>query len=246
LLSAAVGIAVALGLAACSSESEPLSTNEMTTAVTDDEASSAGTEEEATTTVVADGEASGASADADGSNPNPSEEADESGSAGDANVDVTALPSGVVDGSAEAAAWEALMGVDGEYAAFAAYGAVIDEFGPVEPYVTIQQAEGRHVNALIRQLERRGIDVPENPYLGTISAPADLVAAAENWATGEVANIAMYDELLEQVAGDAQLTRVLTNLRRASQEAHLPMFTAAAASDGTLSADEMAGMGHGR
>jgi hypothetical protein len=138
-----------------------------------------------------------------------------------------------------AAAWEALMGPDGEYASAASYAAVIDTFGAVEPYVTIKQAEERHIAALTRQLGARGVTAPANPYLGTIPAPADLRTAAANWATGERANVAMYDRLMTTVVGDPRLTRVFGNLRRASLDVHLPMFTAAAAADGTLTADQM-------
>ena len=130
------------------------------------------------------------------------------------------------------------MGADGEYAASASYAAVIDAFGPVEPYVSIRQAEERHIAALTRQLERLGVVVPANPYLGHLTAPAALQSAAEAWATGEVDNVAMYDALLTQ-SSDANLTKVLTNLRRASLESHLPTFEAAAANGGTLTADQM-------
>ena len=138
-----------------------------------------------------------------------------------------------------AAAWEALMGPDGEYASAASYAAVIEKFGAVEPYVTIKQAEERHIAALTRQLGSLGVTVPANPYLGTIPAPADLKTAAANWATGERANVAMYDRLTASVPVDPRLTRVFGNLRRASLDVHLPMFTAAAAADGTLTADQM-------
>ena len=47
--------------------------------------------------------------------------------------------------------------------------------------------------------------------------------------------------LLSRPAGsfDARLTGVLENLRRASQDSHLPLFEAAAAKDGTLTVDEL-------
>lgn len=159
-----------------------------------------------------------------------------------ATIDV-ALPAGVEPGSDAALAWDALMGPDGEYAAAASYAAVIDEFGDVEPYVTIKAAEERHIDALIRQLDRYGVDVPDNPYLGNLEAPADLQSAASAWAVGEVANVELYDVLLEQT-DDANLTRVFTNLRRASLESHLPTFEAAAAAGGTLTAEDMAAMPH--
>ena len=151
---------------------------------------------------------------------------------------VATAPSSPTAGSDSALAMEALTGPEGEYAATAAYAAVIERFGPVEPYVSIKAAEDRHVEALIRQLERAGVEVPPNPYVGTIPAPDDLAVAAQAWADGEVANVAMYDGLLAQTT-DPTLTRVLTNLRRASQDQHLPLFRAAAANGGVLTADQM-------
>lgn len=152
------------------------------------------------------------------------------------------LPADVDTTSDAAIAWEALMSPVGEYAAAAMYQAVIDEFGQVEPYVTIKTAEERHISALIRQLDRYGVEVPANPYLGVVDAPADLTSAAKAWAIGEIDNVAMYDDLLAS-ATDSNLIRVLTNLRRASQDSHLPMFEAAAENGGVLTADQMATMG---
>lgn len=135
-------------------------------------------------------------------------------------------------------AWEALMGPDGEYNAAASYGAVIDAYGAVEPYTTIKAGEERHIDALVRQLNRFGVTVPANPYLGVIPAPADLPAAAQAWAEGEVLNVEMYDLLLTQTS-DPQLVKVLTNLRTASADSHLPTFELAAANGGTLTAEQM-------
>lgn len=147
-------------------------------------------------------------------------------------------------GTDAALAWEALMGKDGEYNSAAQYGAVIATFGQVEPYVSIKAAEERHISALTRQLERFGVTVPPNPYEGKVEAPASLEAAARAWAVGEVANVEMYDDLLAEV-DDAGLERVLTNLRRASEESHLPLFEAAADKGGTLTEEQMLEMGHG-
>ena len=140
--------------------------------------------------------------------------------------------------------WKALMDPTGEYAALAMYTAVIDQYGEVEPYVSIREAEQKHIDALIRQLTNYGISVPENPYLESATAPSDLQAAASAWATGEVENVALYDELLTK-ATDSNLVRVFTNLRRASLEMHLPMFEAAAQNGGQLTSDQMAQYMHG-
>lgn len=140
-------------------------------------------------------------------------------------------------------AWEALMGPDGEYAALASYQAVLDEFGAdVEPYASIKEAEARHADALTRQLERMGVTVPDNPYLGLIAPPSDLQTAAEEWAVGEVANVELYDALIDQ-ATDSRLVRVFENLRRASADQHLPAFEQAAANGGTLDPADMMGRG---
>jgi|GEM_PF-514073 len=145
----------------------------------------------------------------------------------------SALPAGIDPGSDGALAWEALLSPVGEYAAAASYLAVLDRFGPVEPYATILEGELRHIDALTRQLQRYGVEVPDNPYIGQVDAPDDLQSAAQAWAEGEVDNVALHDGLLAQV-DDARLERVLGNLRRASLESHLPLFEAAADAGGTL------------
>jgi len=153
---------------------------------------------------------------------------------------------GPEDGTDASIAWAALFGPEGEYAAAAMYQAVIDEFGQVEPYVSIKEGEERHIDALVRQLERMDYDVPDNPYLGEVSAPADLQTAAEAWAIGEIANVEMYDELLTHTENET-LIRVLENLRRASLESHLPLFELAADNGGSLTPEQMPsnlGAGH--
>ena len=138
------------------------------------------------------------------------------------------------------ALYEALVGSDGEYAAYAMYGAVIDKYGAVEPYVSIQRAEGKHIDALKRQMDKYGISYPPvNPYLGNVDAPESLEQAAAAWAEGEIANVAMYDDLLLASKDCDSVSRVFTNLRRASESMHLPAFELAAQSGGTLSPAQM-------
>ena len=158
----------------------------------------------------------------------------ETGEAGtETSEPVQATEQPVANPTSEEIVLAALMGPDGEYAAAASYLAVLEEYGDVEPYATIYEAELRHANALIRQLERLGAEVPVNPYEGNIEAPADLETAALAWAEGEILNIELYDYLLTQT-DDSQLTRVLNNLRSASLDSHLPAFEEAAANGGTL------------
>ena len=151
------------------------------------------------------------------------------GIAGMARSTVAAvLPENVAD-----ALLEALIGPEGEYAAYASYQAVLDEYGDVEPYATIAAAELRHIQSLKRQLEKYGIDYPStNSYLGTIEAPSDLEEAAQAWVVGEIANVEMYDDYLTIVRAYPDLYRVFSNLRSASLEKHLPAFELAAESGG--------------
>lgn len=136
----------------------------------------------------------------------------------------------------------ALVGPEGEYAAYAMYTAVIEEYGNVEPYFTIREAEARHIAALQRLLDKYGVDYPrENPYLGQVEAPASLEEAAQAWAKGEIANVEMYDRLLEAVQGYPDVARVFENLRRASLDRHLPAFQAAAENGGVLARDVCGG-----
>ncbi len=134
----------------------------------------------------------------------------------------------------------ALMGPDGEFAAAASYEAVLNEYGMVEPYATIYQAELRHIDALVRQLERPGTEVPANPYTGNTKAPGDLVTATQAWAEGEILNVELYDALITKTT-NANLLKVLGNLRRASLESHLPAFELAAENGGTLTPEQMSG-----
>lgn len=138
------------------------------------------------------------------------------------------------------AVYDALMGAEGEYAAYALYGAVIDKYGQVEPYVTIQKSEAKHIDALKNLLDKYNISYPDtNPYLATAIAPDNLKQAALSWVDGEIANIEMYDELLAKTTNYPDISRVFNNLRRASQEKHLPAFRAAAENGGTLSQEQM-------
>jgi hypothetical protein len=141
--------------------------------------------------------------------------------------------------AAEEALSQALLGPDGEYAAQAEYEAILQKFGQVQPYASIIKSEECHIAALKRHLEMRGLAAPENPYTGKIQVPATLKEAADAGIAAEQRNVALYDQLLEQIKDQPDLVRVFTHLQRASRECHLPAFQAAAAKDGQLAAGEL-------
>jgi rubrerythrin len=151
--------------------------------------------------------------------------------------------------AAEQALIQALAGPDGEYAARAEYAAIVAKFGDVQPYASIINAEERHIAALSRHLEQRGLAVPQDPYAGKIEAPATLKEAAEAAAVAEAKNVALYEQLLAAAKDQPDLVRVFTHLQWASREHHLPALQAAAAKGGQLEPGESClgtGAGQGR
>ncbi len=162
-----------------------------------------------------------------------------------AAISATAQPNGrgraakALPPEAKQAVIEALAGPDGEYAAHALYSTILKERGNIQPYAAIREAEARHIKALKRQLEKYGISIPEDKFAGKAVAPANLLEAAQQGVESEKKNVAMYDRYLAAVKDYPDLTRVFTNLRRASRDAHLPAFKAAVDSAGKIAAPTM-------
>jgi predicted nucleic acid-binding protein len=137
----------------------------------------------------------------------------------------TAVAGGLTDPQHAAA----LAALDDEYKAWTVYEVVMSEFGRVKPFSNIQRAESQHIAALSAVLSAEGYEVPANPYVSGEKpkpvAPGSLAEACAIGVEAEIANAALYDDtLLPAVAGHAELTRVFTNLRDASENNHLPAF----------------------
>ena len=114
--------------------------------------------------------------------------------------------------------------LDDEYRAEATYAAVIAAFGDVRPFINIIDAERRHADAVKAQMDRLAISYdPVNPFLGTLTAPATVLAACEQGVEAEIENITLYDRLLPKIK-DTQVRETLTRLQSASRERHLPAF----------------------
>lgn len=140
----------------------------------------------------------------------------------------TAVPAAVGD-----SVLEALVGPEGEYAAYATYAAIMEEYGNVQPYANIMSAEARHIAALQKLLDRYGVPYPTaNPYLGQVAAPASLAEAAQAGIDAEKANVALYEQQKVAVAAYPDIARVFANLQAASQNSHLPAFERALANGG--------------
>ena len=135
------------------------------------------------------------------------------------------LPADVQD-----AVLDALVGPEGEYAAYATYEAILAEYGQVSPFANILKAEGSHIDALKQILDRYGVPYPdENPYLGVVEAPGSLAEAAQEGVDAEIANVGLYEEQLTVAADYPDIVAVFTNLQTASLERHLPAFERALA-----------------
>lgn len=113
--------------------------------------------------------------------------------------------------------------LDDEYLARATYDQVIADFGEVQPFNNIREAEARHIEALCTLFARYGLPVPENPWPGKVTRYASLQAACEAGVAAEIANGEIYGRLLGETQRPDILT-VLRNLQEASQQRHLAAF----------------------
>ncbi len=144
-----------------------------------------------------------------------------SGNAGVGFYAVLPPATGAVPSDAEIAAM-----IDGwmdEQHAYAVYGAVIEQFGAVAPFVNIQRAEAQHIAAWELIFDRYGVAVPavpafDLPTLATLSDACQIAAAAE------VANFGLYDSMLTTLSAYPDAVQVITTLRNASEYNHLPAF----------------------
>lgn len=112
-----------------------------------------------------------------------------------------------------------------EYGALNLYQGVIDQFGSVYPFSQIVISEQQHVNALVRQATRYGVDVPANPGLPSTPSISTLSEACQIGVAAEIADAALYDDLKPDVT-HTDILSVFKNLQAASLNSHLPAFEA--------------------
>ncbi|GAB5550109.1 MAG: hypothetical protein SangKO_098690 [Sandaracinaceae bacterium] len=131
--------------------------------------------------------------------------------------------------SAEAAASLEPLLLD-EHHAEALYARVIADFGPVQPFVNIREAEIRHAASLEAVYARYGLRLPDNPFTPeTVDGFLSVAAACAAAVDAEIANAALYDAAL-RVDLPADIRQVVTSNRSASLDSHLPAFERCAAS----------------
>ncbi len=113
--------------------------------------------------------------------------------------------------------------LDDEYRAWATYDQVIDDFGPVRPFINIRDAEARHIEALGTLFQRYDLSMPENPWRGKTPRYASLEAACKAAVDAEVENGKLFERLLASTERP-EILAVFRNLQDASQQRHLPAF----------------------
>jgi len=116
-----------------------------------------------------------------------------------------------------------LEALDDEYRAWATYDQVVHDFGPVRPFIHIRDAEARHIAALRTLFERYGLELPPNPWPGRVTRYGNVREACQAGVEAEIANGEMFDRL-ERSTHREDILAVFDNLKRASQERHLPAF----------------------
>ena len=111
-----------------------------------------------------------------------------------------------------------------ELVAYETYTKVIQQFGAIQPFVNIIEAEKTHYAALLALLEKYQVALPLNDYSLTIQIPNTLQECCELGVASEIENIAMYDNLLGYTSNYADIQDVLFKLQAASYNNHLVAF----------------------
>jgi hypothetical protein len=118
------------------------------------------------------------------------------------------------------------VAIQDEYHAEFVYLKVTADFGEVQPFSRIINAEERHSEAIGKVFTNHGLPIPASDWnLGNVPSFGSLPEACAAGVEAETANIALYDELLAlDLPQDAR--NVFTNIRAASLLNHLPAFEA--------------------
>jgi hypothetical protein len=110
-----------------------------------------------------------------------------------------------------------------EHQAKATYDNIVTALGDVAPFSAVAPAQAQHIAELEEVARPHAVDVAGITPTAS-PTPATLTEACRTGVATEQATVALYDELLPQVAAYPDVEYVFTNLRSASQDNHLPAF----------------------
>ncbi|WP_319467607.1 DUF2202 domain-containing protein [uncultured Trichococcus sp.] len=116
-----------------------------------------------------------------------------------------------------------LYAIQDEYMAEASYDAIMEAYGTVKPFTNIAKAEGTHISLLLPLFETYGLEVPENEAVEYIELPASLAESFEEGVAGEIKNIAIYEQFLQNEELPDDVRSVFERLMAASEN-HLAAF----------------------
>lgn len=109
-----------------------------------------------------------------------------------------------------------------ELKAEATYEQVIAQFGAEKPFTNIINAEVKHSQSILGLYDKFGLTAPEFEGVD-VPTFASIQEACSAGVTAEIANIAIYEDLMPQINEDS-IVQVFDSLQRASAENHLPAF----------------------
>lgn len=119
--------------------------------------------------------------------------------------------------------------LDDEYHAWSVYSKVLQDFGPVRPFLNIRDSEQRHIQALHSLFHRYNLPIPPNPWgMATVPCFKSLQEASEAGVQAEIDNVDLYKRILGATERP-EILQVFRQLQAASQERHLLAFQRAAA-----------------
>ncbi len=113
--------------------------------------------------------------------------------------------------------------LDDEYKAWATYDQVINDFGPIWPFINIRDAESRHIDALVQLYRNYGLVPADNTWINKVPRYDSVESACAAAVQAEVDNAALYERIMPS-SERPDILNVFRNLRDASQERHLPAF----------------------
>ena len=138
----------------------------------------------------------------------------------------------------------ALRALDAEYAMYAAYEAVIAQYGKIEPYYTLKEISEHNIELLEEFLGRYNVAYPtENPYLDQTALSGSLEGIAAELAQRAAEKGALYAEALGETRYPRGIERLFSYLSRVSLKWELPALEFAAQSGGKLTPSQMAELG---
>jgi hypothetical protein len=112
--------------------------------------------------------------------------------------------------------------IQDEYLAQARYNKILGTFGYIRTFARLQEAELRHISALLQLFNRYQVPVPQDISPQFATPPATIKDAYEAGVKGEIENISMYEKFLDfEIPTD--IRNVFTRLKDASLN-HLAAF----------------------